>query len=97
MVQSIKWTNSAIENLREIVAGIPDDLQKYSRTKIILNAVEKLEKFPMIGTKLPEMSNRFYHELLIGNYRAVFKSNREMDSIIILAIVQSKNFTLDSF
>jgi toxin ParE1/3/4 len=71
----IKWTPQAADDLETIAAYIADDSPHYSRLFIlkIISAIDRLERFPEIGRIVPECSDPAIRELLLGNYRVVYR------------------------
>jgi len=56
----IKWTDPAIESLRNLHGYIAKDSEIYARSFIqrIVLAVEKLTDFPRLGRVVPELMRR---------------------------------------
>ena len=61
--------------LSEIVDHIALDKPSVSRKWIesVINEVEKLASFPKAGRIVPELKTDQYRELIMGNYRIVYK------------------------
>ncbi len=86
----IIWTVQAVEKLEEFVDFIASDNPKAASrwAKKILNLVEKLEKFPTLGRKVPEINRYEIRELIEGEYRIIYRL--ETNLISILTIYHSK-------
>ncbi len=75
MVQKIKWTKRAFADLYSIYEFIARDSKRYAQIQVedIQNAVSKLNRFPMMGHYLPEFPHLPYREILVGNYRVLYR------------------------
>ena len=83
----IVWTKPAIADLESIREYIARDSEYYAKRFIekIIKSVEKLEKFPKIGRRVPETAEAYIRELLFYNYRIIYKI--EGKRVAILTIV----------
>lgn len=71
----IRWTVGARRDLHEIINYIADDSPAYAinfAERIIL-AVDRLETFPKLGRIVPEYQDTNVRELIVGNYRVVYR------------------------
>jgi addiction module RelE/StbE family toxin len=74
-VAKIRWTIGARRDLHEIVNYIAEDSPAYAENfaeRIIL-AVDRLETFPKLGRMVPEYQDASVRELIVGNYRIVYR------------------------
>jgi len=74
-VAKIRWTVGARRDLHEIINYIADDSPAYAinfAERIIL-AVDRLETFPKLGRIVPEYQDTNVRELIVGNYRVVYR------------------------
>lgn len=83
----LEWTEPAlldIENIREYIAK---DSEYYAIRFItrIIEAVETLPEFPLIGRYVPEAEDETIRELLFHNYRIIYRA--EADRIMILTVI----------
>jgi plasmid stabilization system protein ParE len=72
---SVRWTVGAREDLQGIVTFIGRHSEIYSAalaTRIVL-AVDRLEAYPMLGRMVPEYNQENLREIIVGNYRVVYK------------------------
>jgi toxin ParE1/3/4 len=71
----IKWTPQAADDLASIASFISRDSPFYARLLAIdvLEAVERLPKFPKSGRIVPELKNSNIREIILGNYRIVYR------------------------
>jgi plasmid stabilization system protein ParE len=79
VVQEIKWTKRAFADLYSIYEFIARDSKRYAQIQVedIQNAVSKLNRFPMMGHYLPEFPHLPYREILVGNYRVLYRFEKE--------------------
>jgi len=87
MVQ-IEWTKQSLLDLRRIYNFIAAGSKRYAQFQIekIQRAVENLGRFPAMGRKVPEFPELDYRELIIGNYRIIYKINKK-DNVMIMSII----------
>jgi toxin ParE1/3/4 len=81
----IKWTNLAIDDLKNINDYYFEDSPKYAERlidKIILK-VDFLITNPKIGRKVPEFDKEFLRELIEGNYRIIYRLDSEIQISIV--------------
>jgi plasmid stabilization system protein ParE len=92
MVQKIKWTKRALADLYGIYEFIAKDSRRYAQIQIedIQNAVLKLNQFPMMGHHLPEFTHLPYLEILVGNYRVLYRFDKEKKQVLIMSIVHGR-------
>ena len=71
----IRWTIGARRDLHEIVNYIAEDSPAYAGNfaERILLAVDRLETFPKLGRMVPEYQDASVRELIVGNYRIVYR------------------------
>jgi toxin ParE1/3/4 len=74
-VASIIWTVGAQEDLRGIVGYIGRDSTAYAAQVAghIVSAVERLRRHPKLGRVVPEYEDETIRELIVGNYRVVYR------------------------
>lgn len=83
----IEWTEPAVLDLESIWNYIRRDSEYYATRFIekIIEAVEKLERFPKIGRLVPEAEEENIRELLFYNYRIIYRI--EEKRILILTVI----------
>ncbi|SDY53229.1 addiction module toxin, RelE/StbE family [Proteiniborus ethanoligenes] len=83
----IRWTEPAVIDLENIRDYISRDSEYYGLIVVerIFDAVEKLSRFPNIGREVSEINNPNIREILLNNYRIIYKVDE--DYILILIIV----------
>ncbi len=82
----VRWTPQAATDLEAITEFIArDSPQSASLFAInIINAVERLEDFPELGRLVPEKNDPQIRELLLGNYRIVYRVRRRTAEILTI-------------
>jgi len=86
---NVVWTRLAFKRLLEIEEFIAKDNPEaaQSHTDRLLSETGKLSAFPKMGRKLPEIPASDIRELVIRNYRVVYRVQHE--SIHILTVFES--------
>lgn len=92
MVQEIKWARQAYKDLRNIHDFIATDSLRYAQVQVenIIEATTKLQKYPLIGRKIPEFPHLPYREIIADNYRIIYCFEKEQNKIIIMTIVHGR-------
>jgi toxin ParE1/3/4 len=74
-IEKICWTQDGIQSLEEVIEHIARDSQYYagSFAKKILQCIENLTEFPLMGRVVPEYRDPQLRELIYQNYRIVYK------------------------
>ena len=83
----LKWTESAVNDLGCIRDYIAKDSEFYAMRLMerVFHVIEKLTLFPESGRVVPEIGNVAIRELILMNYRIIYKIDK--DFIYILAII----------
>ncbi len=71
----IRWTPQAIEDINNIAEYIAKDSIKYAKiqTERFFEATEILSTKPSVGRIVPEIKKPNIRELILGNYRIIYK------------------------
>ena len=82
----IRWTQQAAHDLEAITEFIAADSPHYARLFAVdvLKAVERLETFPRSGRIVPKLATPAIREIILGNYRIVFRLRREVVEILTI-------------
>ncbi len=82
----VTWTQQAVADLEVIADFIAVDSAHYASLFVIdvLSAVERLQKFPNSGRIVPETNNPQIREIILGNYRVVYRT--KLGEVIILTV-----------
>lgn len=93
---SILWTLSARDDLRATFEYISLDSPTYAAASVerFLDAVDRLRKYPRLGRVVPEYRDTSLRELIVGNYRIVYRLRRQQ--VRIVAVVQGSRDMLKS-
>ena len=71
----IIWSPLAIDRVSEIAKYIAKDKSEAAEKWIdqIFNSVKKIENFPQIGRMVPEANRKEIREILLKNYRIIYR------------------------
>ena len=80
----IRWTLQAAADLEAIAEFISVDSPQYAQLFAlnIFNAIERLATFPRSGRAVPELGNPAIREIILGNYRIVYRLRNEVAEIL---------------
>lgn len=92
MVQKIEWTIRSLNDLHDIYGFIARDSSRYAQIQIenIQNAVSKLASFPLMGRKVSEFPHLPYREILVGDFRVIYRFEEEQNQVIVMSIVHGR-------
>ncbi len=83
----IVWTELSIADLKEIFDFIAEDSNRYATitSNTIYQRVQPIMDNPFIGRIVPEFNQRLIRELIVGNYRIIYriKSDTRVDILRI--------------
>jgi addiction module RelE/StbE family toxin len=87
----IVWTLQAVNDLESIFDFISRDSLKYARIQIIRirERVKFLKKYPEAGRIVPEIGDKTIRELILGNYRIIYRFNKHSALAEIITIHHS--------
>ena len=71
----VKWTEQASDDLQAITEFIAHDSPEYAClfAADVLDVVDRIAVFPKIGRVVPEVENPGIREVILGNYRIVYR------------------------
>lgn len=80
------WTIQAIDDIECICEYIARDSQNYARTfaQNIVSSVKKLELLPASGRAVPELGDENIRELILGNYRVIYRLGTDVVEILTI-------------
>ena len=83
----LEWTEPALFDIESIRDYIKRDSEYYASQFVerILEVTENLVKFPELGRHVPESEDSNIREILLQNYRIIYRANPE--HILILAVI----------
>ncbi len=81
---SIVWTDQAIDDVEAIRTFIARDSVRYAALVVeqILDVVDRLARFPFSGRVVPELQNETIREVVLGNYRIVYRVTADVVQIL---------------
>ena len=82
----IKWTLQAADDLESIADFISLDSPHYASLFVldVISAVERLERFPELGRRVPEADKSTIRELLLGNYRVIYLNQNDVVEVLTI-------------
>ncbi len=92
MVRKIKWTIRALNDLHDIYDFIAKDSRRYAQIQVedIQDAALNLASFPLMGRIVPEFPDLSYREILVGNYRVIYRLEEEQGLVLIMAVAHGR-------
>ena len=80
----IRWTFQALEDVEAIANFIARDSTYYAGifTKKVFEVIERLESFPESGRIVPELSRKEIKEIILGNYRMIYRIKKDIVEIL---------------
>jgi addiction module RelE/StbE family toxin len=84
------WTKISINDLKEIHDFIAEDSGRYAyiTTDKIYSKAQDVSRSPFLGRVVPEINNQNIREIIIGNYRLVYRIVND-EQIDILRVYHS--------
>jgi len=83
----VRWTSQALEDIQHIAEFIATDSQRYAKIQVqrFFSHVEVLHAQPKLGRVVPEIEDENLRELILGNYRMLYRivSENQVDIITI--------------
>lgn len=82
----VRWTLQAASDLDAIAEFIARDSGPYARLFVldVMAAVDRLKRFPHLGRVVPELKNECVRELVLGNYRIVYRVTHRTCEILTI-------------
>lgn len=86
----ITWTEISIEDLREIFDFIAQDSIRYATltSNKIYNKAQGITANPYVGRIVPEFNENFLREVIVGDYRIIYRIKSE-EHVDILRVYHS--------
>ena len=80
----VRWSLQAADDFQTITDFIAADSPHYASLFAIdvLAAVESLATFPRSGRRVPEIRNSTIREIILGNYRIIYRVGDEIVEIL---------------
>ncbi|MCX7010863.1 MAG: type II toxin-antitoxin system RelE/ParE family toxin [Kiritimatiellaeota bacterium] len=82
----VRWTLQAADDLEAIVEFIATDSPHYAQLLAmdVLRTVERLAVFPRSGRAVPELRDIALREIILGNYRIVYRTKKDLVEILTI-------------
>ena len=86
----VVWASEALDDLRRLASYIERDSPAYASSvvKRVLDATRRLATYPRSGRVVPELGDEAFRELLVHNYRVMYRV--EEQTVTIAAIAHSR-------
>ena len=87
MARRVEWTEAAWGDLEQIGDYIAADSPHYAASFVrrVRNVARSLADFAERGPAVPEFGDAAIRELIVGNYRLVYKISR--NTVTVLAVI----------
>lgn len=94
----LRWTEQAVQDLESIRDFIERDSPRYGRLVVerLVDATNRIEVFPMSGRMVPEIGKKEVRELIVGDYRVVYRLDSEL-AVLLTVYRSSMLFPRDLF
>ena len=78
------WTDESLARLNEIEAFIARDSPRRAKTfrNYLIERGESISRNPMIGRMVPEILNPLIRELIVKNYRIIYRLKKTIIEIL---------------
>lgn len=93
----VNWTDQALQDINNIAEFISKDSLKYAQiqTQLFFDSVVVLYDQPELGRIVPEIQKKKIRELIVGNYRIVYRII-SLKRIDILNVHHSRRLLLNN-
>ena len=83
------WSDRALSDMESIFDYIASDSRLYAQYTVqnIFKNAERLQTFPESGRHLPEFPNLPHRELILGNYRIIYRYDGEQNTVKVVTVV----------
>jgi addiction module RelE/StbE family toxin len=90
MASRVDWSRRALQDLEAIAEYIAADSPVYAGAvvKTVVNQTRMLAHFPRSGRKVPEFDDENIRELIVYNYRIIYRLQE--DQVVIAAVIHGK-------
>ena len=85
----VRWTDQAADDLRAIREFIERDSPRYGRlvAERLFDATQRLEVSPLSGRVVPELGRDDVREIILGEYRIVYRLKGE--TVVLVTVFRS--------
>ena len=84
------WSEEAISDIEGIYDYIARDSPLYAKYQVesICNSAERLCQFPESGRRLPEFPRLPHREVIVGNYRVIYRYDTNGNEVKVVSVVR---------
>jgi plasmid stabilization system protein ParE len=92
------WGEGAVSDLEGIYDYIARDSHQYARHQVerIYQSTESLRQFPESGRHVPEFPHLPHREVLIDNYRVIYRYASERKTVLIITVVHGRRLLTEA-
>ena len=82
----VRWTPRAVDDLQVIARHVSADDPRAARALAakLKRRAESADRFPFRGRIMPEVGRKDVRELIVGNYRIVYRVRKEVVDILTI-------------
>lgn len=86
------WGDEAVSDLEGIYDYIARDSHQYARHQIdrIYQSVFRLQQLPESGRHLPEFPHLPHREVIVDNYRAIYRYDVHLKTVWIITVMHGR-------
>jgi toxin ParE1/3/4 len=86
------WGDVAVSDLEGIYDYIARDSHHYAKHQAerIYHSTERLRQFPESGRRVPEFPHLPHREVIVDNYRVVYRYAADIATVLILTVVHGR-------
>ncbi len=86
------WGDVALLDLESIYDFIARDSHQYARHQVerIQQTALRLRQFPESGRHVPEFPHLPYREIIIDNYRVIYRYRADSETVLIVTVVHGR-------
>ena len=93
------WSEEAVSDIEGIYDYIARDSSLYAKYQVesICNSVERLCQFPESGRRLPEFPHLTHREVIVGNYRVIYRYDTNRNEVKVVSVVHGSRLLKKRF
>ena len=82
----VRWTPLAADDLEAISEFVSRDSPYYANILVldVIAGIERLADFPQLGRRVPDVSDPQIRELLLGNYRIIYRYRLQIVEVLTI-------------
>ena len=92
------WGDVAVSDLEGIYDYIARDSHQYAKHQIerIYQSTERLRQFPESGRTVPEFPHLPHREVIVDNYRVIYRHATDSDRVLIVTVVHGRRLLAEN-